>query len=151
MFPRSRPKAAGFVNAGTQGYLLSFHTQPPTAAGFTWLTAVVRIFCFNAQPPEAADYPEGRLLRFLIFVSTHSRPKAAGNAFSHYRCRHCSFDTQPPGRRLELTSFQPDYAHVSAHSRPKAAGGYGYKTKHDSVSTHSRPKAAGLIISNLYL
>ena len=56
------------------------------------------------------------------FVSTHSRPKAAGK----HAC-------------LGL------YGHrVSTHSRPKAAGVVcTYKHKPKTVSTHSRPKAAG--------
>ena len=55
-------------------------------------------------------------------VSTHSRPKAAGNN--------------------ELIQAK-DYI-VSTHSRPKAAGTIGISKQNDDlVSTHSRPKAAG--------
>ena len=58
------------------------------------------------------------------YVSTHSRPKAAGDVLEK---------ELPPGV-------------VSTHSRPKAAG---HKQRmielRHRVSTHSRPKAAGLI------
>ena len=55
-------------------------------------------------------------------VSTHSRPKAAGNP-----------DISPRNLRQ-----------VSTHSRPKAAGFIDKNEKRQfEVSTHSRPKAAG--------
>ena len=55
-------------------------------------------------------------------VSTHSRPKAAG----------------------ESNGEENGSGEVSTHSRPKAAG-YHYSENADTylVSTHSRPKAAG--------
>ena len=57
-------------------------------------------------------------------VSTHSRPKAAGQ------------ESKEP----------PEINGVSTHSRPKAAGqfGFGNVVEEPAVSTHSRPKAAGL-------
>ena len=55
-------------------------------------------------------------------VSTHSRPKAAGNSLGNLSHRVL----------------------VSTHSRPKAAGNkVGHFSVSSSVSTHSRPKAAG--------
>ena len=100
--------------------------------------------CFNTQPPEGGWAVDFRRLLGL-FVSTHSRPKAAGS----------------------ITPVTAGAGGVSTHSRPKAAGlgqtldklesemfqhtaarrrlalqdtlyAYGY-----TVSTHSRPKAAG--------
>ena len=57
-----------------------------------------------------------------VFVSTHSRPKAAGM----------------------LEWLQYHYGLVSTHSRPKAAGNLAADfTTVAAVSTHSRPKAAG--------
>ena len=57
-----------------------------------------------------------------IYVSTHSRPKAAG-AYAE-----------------ATDNFDP----VSTHSRPKAAGASRlYQRAMGYVSTHSRPKAAG--------
>ena len=58
-----------------------------------------------------------------FFVSTHSRPKAAGAA---------------------AAARQPAVS-VSTHSRPKAAGAQPGTWRIDmAVSTHSRPKAAGV-------
>ena len=76
---------------------------------------------FNSQPPEGGwgDLKN----KFLTFsVSTHSRPKAAG----------------------ELQRFLQKFVPVSTHSRPKAAGQNLHPpTPPPTVSTHSRPKAAG--------
>ena len=77
-------------------------------------------FGFNTQPPEDGDN---------VFVSTHSRPKAAGTS--------CS---------IVLAA-----ASVSTHSRPKAAGMEMKEPKFSiSVSTHSRPKAAGTVSTTLF-
>ena len=77
---------------------------------------------FNTQPPEGGWSPAPVGKGRFYDVSTHSRPKAAGNqAHHHHQARQ-----------------------VSTHSRPKAAGlaRIGWHTRSD-VSTHSRPKAAG--------
>ena len=103
-----------------------------------------------------------------IFVSTHSRPKAAG-CDTPRRCLNCrcfnsqppeggwqkfiqtqfptiGFNSQPPegGWPLEALPYAATQA-VSTHSRPKAAGhDYTPSLPTLPVSTHSRPKAAGL-------
>ena len=77
-------------------------------------------------------------------VSTHSRPKAAGNTARRQRRRRCvSTHSRPKAAGVIMTTTSPSLK-VSTHSRPKAAGTW----KQDngcraSVSTHSRPKAAG--------
>ena len=78
------------------------------------------------------------------FVSTHSRPKAAGylrhvlnlvNRFQHTAARRRL--ASPTHNKLMVKS-------VSTHSRPKAAGTGSLTIDNlNSVSTHSRPKAAG--------
>ena len=82
-------------------------------------------YCLLFQHTAARRRLGGRLSRFYrdYRVSTHSRPKAAG-------------DDDPSDK---------DKRKVSTHSRPKAAGyppvvGVQYSMQ---VSTHSRPKAAG--------
>ena len=118
----SRPKAAGF--AGAVVVVVDFKFQHTAAR--RRLDPIRRLrsaaSCFNTQPPEGG-WVVSVLLPIRPEVSTHSRPKAAGPAFS-YVLQHCV---------------------VSTHSRPKAAGKrppicdlcFG-------VSTHSRPKAAGV-------
>ena len=67
--------------------------------------------------------------REAIQVSTHSRPKAAGNVL---KC-------------LDGPAI------VSTHSRPKAAGALSeWSIPGYHVSTHSRPKAAGLKVKYNY-
>ena len=56
--------------------------------------------CFNTQPPEGGWLVCKVISYKLLFVSTHSRPKAAGNP-----CRNVK-----------------KHSKVSTHSRPKAAG-----------------------------
>ncbi len=76
---------------------------------------------FNSQPPEGG-WPANRHSRNQSAVSTHSRPKAAG----------------------QWQQQQQAAQAVSTHSRPKAAGhDAGYRCAGTEVSTHSRPKAAG--------
>ena len=106
----------------------------------------------------------------LAEVSTHSRPKAAGEryrkspvdtdcfntqppeggwAFKLFCSQQgCCFNTQPPegGWTIKINDDNT-LTIVSTHSRPKAAGKViqeeaGWRV----VSTHSRPKAAGTFI-----
>ena len=85
------------------------------------------ITCFNTQPPEGG-WAVGNCQRLSAFVSTHSRPKAAGIVIIYV------------ARAIM----------VSTHSRPKAAGTVGqWEQWQDLVSTHSRPKAAGASLKSL--
>ena len=101
---------------------------------------------FNTQPPEGGwvdDVPD-YLLPF--YVSTHSRPKAAGSMALPCHLRALPFQHTAARRRLVLGAkhFKSDIR-VSTHSRPKAAGITRCDLAHDFfVSTHSRPKAAGV-------
>ena len=78
---------------------------------------------FNTQPPEGGWFATRQCLNHREYVSTHSRPKAAGRRrrrpSSPCRC----FNTQPPEggwRRCDnAVGFK---CSVSTHSRPKAAG-----------------------------
>ena len=139
----SRPKAAGGAKSASSGSLIGFNTQPPEGGWRLWSGFSIRCRSFNTQPPEGGwgggngggggqdgfntQPPEGGwkirpIDAARVQVSTHSRPKAAG-------------DPEIYGARINL---------VSTHSRPKAAG--LTSSVHMSrlpVSTHSRPKAAG--------
>ena len=102
-----------------------------------------------------------------IYVSTHSRPKAAGSGrffltpslsvFQHTAARRRlanaqidlldeqKFQHTAARRRLVFTRLLLFLVWiVSTHSRPKAAGAKnGMPFNPYKVSTHSRPKAAG--------
>ena len=105
----SRPKAAGPKLAGEPRGLVCFNTQPPEGG---WLivyqstnpskrfqhTAARRRLepnrnyrlylkiCFNTQPPEGGWFVH--VVRvFIRFVSTHSRPKAAGDVVPAHSIR----------------------------------------------------------------
>ena len=77
---------------------------------------------FNTQPPEGGWGMLVNVPSNYDPVSTHSRPKAAGQAAPVSGYRDESFNTQPPeGGWSDLTSTT-DETDVSTHSRPKAAG-----------------------------
>ena len=58
------------------------------------------------------------------WVSTHSRPKAAGEITKAMCKDYASFNTQPPEGGWVSEVKQPEgFNRVSTHSRPKAAGG----------------------------
>ena len=100
----------------------SFNTQPPEGGWVHKPSLQQYPKSFNTQPPEGGWFLLRCWGRCGFFVSTHSRPKAAG--------------------LFGLCSR--DCLCVSTHSRPKAAGqekaGWRVECR---VSTHSRPKAAG--------
>ena len=122
----------------------SFNTQPPEG-GWRSNKSIVGITTrFNTQPPEG-----GWLLKIPhiyppCYVSTHSRPKAAGRVGRTAKNLCFCFNTQPPEggwRDLYVLRY---LSLVSTHSRPKAAGTELPETElPETVSTHSRPKAAG--------
>ena len=95
----SRLKAAGPLGvqecAGFQG---CFNTQPPEGGWLCWRLRCVMSARFNTQPPEGG-WVAFLLLKIFIYVSTHSRLKAAA-------CK----DAHDFGREL-----------VPTHSRLKAA------------------------------
>ena len=76
-----------------------FNTQPPEGGWGRYCPISATGACFNTQPPEGG-WDAIRDLINALWVSTHSRPKAAG----------C------PARQAAKL------AGVSTHSRPKAAG-----------------------------
>ena len=104
----------------------------------------------------------------FIFVSTHSRPKAAGVSSSSPTAAASGFNTQPPEGGWAGATQSRRHRLVSTHSRPKAAGiaicggssclsefqhtaarrrllfASGFLLVRLPVSTHSRPKAAAV-------
>ena len=81
--------------------LSSFNTQPPEGGWDFSADTCIGISRFNTQPPEGGWLYLPKLPDPQLYVSTHSRPKAAG----------------PFWVSAELGDS------VSTHSRPKAAGG----------------------------
>ena len=146
----SRPKAAGYGGQHRRLATGGFNTQPPEGGwgfkhfGFSFPC------CFNTQPPEGG-WPQNKPLLISLYVSTHSRPKAAGYKTQRQRNLFVCFNTQPPegGWLLEVDFFVV-VGLVSTHSRPKAAGTGRCGLEHGvfKVSTHSRPKAAGIHLQN---
>ena len=103
-----------------------------------------RLTRFNTQPPKGGWLPQYIACASQLFVSTHSRLKAAGRITSlSITCKPC-FNTQPPkGGWAFIVSIRL-FQLVSTHSRLKAAGLRRLNIPDKAVvSTHSRLKAAG--------
>ena len=100
----------------------SFNTQPPEGGWLHRSGGNVFISVFQHTAARRRLDKSDRSKFVVICVSTHSRPKAAGNPLV----------------------YAPVANDVSTHSRPKAAGSPSFiRLIRLSVSTHSRPKAAG--------
>ena len=96
----------------------------------------------HSRPKAAGERAEKERIQYV--VSTHSRPKAAGS-FPMKGCRWLLFQHTAARRRLGDNVWLWGLGYVvSTHSRPKAAGSSrNTLVVGGQVSTHSRPKAAG--------
>ena len=73
----------------------SFNTQPPEGGWGSFTLREWARICFNTQPPEGGWVGGGQRV-FLMFVSTHSRLKAAGAFWGLLVSLKRCFNTQPP-------------------------------------------------------
>ena len=118
---RSRPKAAG-VKPACSCTANSFNTQPPEGGCSAKITPFSRASGFNTQPPEGGcDTMLGVIS--LSWVSTRSRPKAAGKA-------------------VKGGSFVKTFQHAAARRRLFLR--FCVIWCNNLVSTRSRPKAAAI-------
>ena len=102
-------------------------------------------FVSTHSRPKAAGYADSDLSK-TTNVSTHSRPKAAGSALFTFLKFLFRFNTQPPEGGwavclLKLT-VQLLFQHTAARRRLEQTA--VRTVEFVKVSTHSRPKAAGL-------
>ena len=74
----------------------------------------------HSRPKAAGQMVELNQNRQM--VSTHSRPKAAGLQAMISTFAKFGFNTQPPEGGWEIFRFHLSFSNVSTHSRPKAAG-----------------------------
>ena len=145
---------------------MSFNTQPPEGGWILTIThtAAMRLFQHTAArrrldrlrltQTSGLLFQHTAARRRLVFpviqiinafwVSTHSRPKAAGNSRLYYGMQFVvSTHSRPKAAGIGTVSVVYNVL-VSTHSRPKAAGrGTVILSLTIRVSTHSRPKAAG--------
>ena len=143
----SRPKAAGWQATTPKRTRPSFNTQPPEGGWFiSFLTFVaLKTFQHTAARRRLAWSRRGDAC--LWYVSTHSRPKAAG----YYSCGifyfRDGFQHTAARRRLDTDYIPALHTTISFNTQPPE-GGWGFVSKQERaflVSTHSRPKAAGLM------
>ena len=144
---------------------MCFNTQPPEGGWDGFKRRRWQVIGFNTQPPEG-----GWALQIYANrrkgVSTHSRPKAAGNREAWSKPENPVSTHSRPKAAAQPARPDPLSGVVSTHSRPKAAGwqaAFGCACRRfntqppeggcqssaevaaecTDVSTHSRPKAAG--------
>ena len=82
----SRPKAAGPQPRQRHTANRFQHTAARRRLVPRTTARVLLAFCFNTQPPEGGWRRDKGFPSYRRWVSTHSRPKAAGLAFSAYMC-----------------------------------------------------------------
>ena len=143
----SRPKAAAKAPERLSTAPLKFqHTAARRRLPRSSIPYRSLDFSFNTQPPEGGCFDTRILTISAAFVSTHSRPKAAG-VFTVCGINKLFFSThrRPLGSPRHSTLALACVC-VSTHSRPKAAAtSDGWFPLDVFVSTHSRPKAAAQI------
>ena len=126
-------------------FLDSFNTQPPEGG---WLFDKIikkSVYVSTHSRPKAAGSVEDRYPADLQ-VSTHSRPKAAGqNRASACPVGFC-FNTQPPeggwSAMMVFRTVNSMFQHTAARRRLEIDTICLLLNR--DVSTHSRPKAAGM-------
>ena len=92
----TQPPEGGWVDASVKaGNTVCFNTQPPEGGWTRWAIYGRHAVSFNTQPPEGGWSITMAVVDAGI-VSTHSRPKAAGEFWENYSFRFWRFNTQPP-------------------------------------------------------
>ena len=142
----SQPPEGGWaLNMPTNPNATRFNSQPPEggwqlyrslpgAFGVFQLTAARR----RLVEPELVERASGSL-----FQLTAARRRLANQRTAQFVAWHVSTHSRPKAAGDSLTSLDR-IVKVSTHSRPKAAGNTVlFKFMRKPVSTHSRPKAAG--------
>ena len=133
----SRPKAAGTTVDRKDVQQICFNTQPPEGGWYQYRSTMGNISSFNTQPPEGGwggdptlkggsrsfntQPPEGGWMaragkRRDRQVSTHSRPKAAGSAFSCLTISSAVFQHTAARRRLESKTASLDWIQAFQHT-----------------------------------
>ena len=103
----------------------SFNTQPPEG-GWRLNQPYAHTFgCFNTQPPEGGWDVLQSAMDFY-FVSTHSRPKAAGTIIADIQASLTRFNTQPPEGGWKIT--QKHKKDLKRFNTQPPEGGWSAKT-----------------------
>ena len=121
----------------------SFNSQPPEGG---WVRRIGRLITHRVSThsrPKAAGETYFAT-HSKIMVSTHSRPKAAGHNLLGAGCAVQMFQLTAARRRLDPFSPAVFQSHrVSTHSRPKAAGPYSSCHTFAPACFNSQPPEGG--------
>ena len=92
----SRPKAAGYEFSNLHHFIRGFNTQPPEGGWASSKPPVVQATMFQHTAARRRLVNLRVFMLAQLFVSTHSRPKAAGCfRLCRFLC-FAGFNTQPP-------------------------------------------------------
>ena len=142
----TQPPEGGWRNIGIGGNAgRGFNTQPPEGGWNGASSLRITSASFNTQPPEGGWQAIG-IYRQAFWVSTHSRPKAAGPWRDYPFAPLSCFNTQPPegGWIPYVIIHPPSYMFQHTAARRRLADYVAKRMGAIMVSTHSRPKAAGV-------
>ena len=141
----TQPPEGGWVRSSSPSSLshLFQHTAARRRLDFRRWVRQHNKFVSTHSRPKAAGLIS-LIIVYPVRVSTHSRPKAAGTAYQRQQTQVQFQHTAARRRLVSVKNICQGVLTVSTHSRPKAAGGGGdVGGQAADVSTHSRPKAAG--------
>ena len=140
----TQPPEGGWANIPIKAQTASgFNTQPPEGGWASTGCGNSRFFVSTHSRPKAAGFGDVDS-PWVRFVSTHSRPKAAGkpikSGINKKTFQHTAARRRLVTRFFFRSTFQ-QFQHTAARRR---LGVNGFLFFVDIlVSTHSRPKAAG--------
>ena len=98
---------------------------------------------FNTQPPEGGWPVKGGSVLVEFYVSTHSRPKAAGLRFQSFRTNWSGFNTQPPEGGWMLQTVKDSF-NGGFNTQPPEGGWNGWGSfRADWVSFNTQPPEGG--------
>ena len=116
----SRPKAAGAFFPQPLPSGERFNTQPPEGGWHETEIFVMFGDCFNTQPPEGGWTLTQKEFDNIFFVSTHSRPKAAGRDRNFCDVRRLFQHTAARrrlGRLAAVKTLHWEFQHTAARRR----------------------------------
>ena len=119
----SRPKAAGRPPESGRMVYRGFNTQPPEGGWRNPKPSYDAHHSFNTQPPEGGWFQVASTLRVsTTFQHTAARRRLGRQRLQYHRSASVSTHSRPKAAGDRFNVFGFDKVLVSTHSRPKAAG-----------------------------
>ena len=98
---------------------------------------------FNSQPREGGWSIGLPMSLSIMFISTHSRAKAAGYSPPKTAIAYAYFNSQPREGGWVVELLKSGGNDISTHSRPKAAGIAANRCRWGTIDFNSQPPEGG--------